>query len=758
MMYKEFCENGEICVYNEEKQLIFKVGNFLLHKDDGREIGLTYREGQGKLSFKEEGNLMALSMEGMLERKIPSFGYQPSLSDQNSVSVELQFAKEHPFLAIYQHKEWWLRPFFGKESGESPRKTQLLVRRCAEGKDEKSEEYEILLAVCGENCRADMEGIGYGIRITLSSNLCNQMRVEDLAVIYGRGREPYRLIEDAVDMALRLSGKRLELRRDKKYPEIFEKMGWCTWDSLGQQVNEKAIFEKMDEFKALGLPVPWVLIDDGWSQADMDQLQLSGLDADKEKFPRGLSHTIRILKEKYQVSYVGVWQGIKGYWHGIKEGSEAERILANDLLKYPNGEITMKPEPEKAFGFWNTWHSHLKKEGVDFIKVDSQSSYSLCSRGVGSYGQASAAIHTGLEASADLHFGGNLINCMGMAPEDVWNRQSAVLSRNSDDFFPRLKGSFQEHALQNCYNSVYHGCFYWEDWDMAWSEHDDAKQNLMLRMISGGPVYFSDGLGHTDTSMIWPMILEDGTVLRCEDVGRPTLDCLTEDVIQNRKPLKVYNRYGDTIYVAAFGIVDGQEGDSRNGQRDEKNDALSGRIQKSDFPELSAEEYWIYDWSKQTATLCGGGEDAKKVCGAGENDESYSFSVPSKDAALFHVIPKREKVQIIGILEKYMSGICAEQLYKLPCAQGGALSIHESCEGAFGIPESMPPDRRRDFQGNTEQEYFVSLKCGGTFGFLTQEQVKEVKYNGKEVSFERQGDFYRVNCQEGKGILQIKVS
>lgn len=721
----------EFWVSDEKEQLLFSVGEFILRDDDGQTMELTCRKaewpeiaaesekGRGKISFTKEENRFAVYMSGMLKKEIPSFGYQPSLADQKSVSVTLRFAQELPFLAIYQHKEWWLRPAFGKDCDEIPPGTQLLVRQ-------RKGEYEILLAVCGENCRADLEGTDGGVRITLSSNLVNQMQTEDLAFVYARGREPYQLVEEAAAMALRLSGKRLELRKYKKYPEIFEKTGWCTWDSLGQQVNEKAIFEKMDEFVRLGIPIPWVLIDDGWSLADMEELKLQGLDADPEKFPQGLAHTIQVLKEKYHVSYVGVWQGIKGYWNGIAEGSQAEQILKAYLLRYPNGEITMRPEPENAFGFWNTWHSHLKKAGVDFIKVDSQSSYSLCSRGVGSYAKASAAIHTGLEASADLNFGGSLINCMGMAPEDVWNRQSAALSRNSDDFFPRRKGSFQEHALQNCYNSVYHGCFYWEDWDMAWSKHEDGKQNLMLRMISGGPVYFSDGLGNTDPSMIWPMILEDGTILRCEDVGRPTLDCLTEDVVGQGKPLKVYNRYADTIYMTAFGIMGkDQETDGRSPQAEAENpmrQKMKGLIQKSDFPEKLPETFWVYDWGAQTAALCGACEEkeAQKTDGPKENSEVYEFSVEPGDAALFHIIPRKDEIQIIGILEKYMSRICVESILK------------------------------------AEREYFITLKCAGTFGFLTLEQVEKVRYNGKEAAFEQQGDLFRVDCRSGGGILQIK--
>lgn len=257
---------------------------------------------------------------------------------------------------------------------------------------------------------------------------------------------------------------------------------------------------------------------------------------------------------------------------------------------------------------------------------------------------------------------------------------------------------------------------------MAWSKHEDGKQNLMLRMISGGPVYFSDGLGNTDSSMIWPMILEDGTVLRCEDVGRPTLDCLTRDVVGEGKPLKVYNRYGDTIYTAAFSIQKAEEQESDKLSEISGKKGMTGRISREDFPLELPEEYWIYDWSEQTAVLCSGknlpaDHEVQGIAAVGE----YEFFMEPRDAALFHIIPVKDRLQVIGILEKYMSGICVERIWR------------------------------------EEQEYFVILKCEGTFGFLTKEQVREVRYGGRQIPVQRQGDLCRVNCQGGSGILQIKL-
>lgn len=580
-----------------------------------------------------------------------------------------------------------MRPAFGENLAELPPKSQLVI-------EEQGEGYLVLLAVCGEN-RVDLEGTKEGILVTLSSNVCNQTAVSDLALVYGQGQDPYGLTEEAVSYGLALTGKGLRLRRDKKFPEIFEKIGWCTWDSLGQSVSEKAVFEKMEEFKEKGIPIPWVLIDDGWSCAEREKQTLTGLDADPDKFPDGIKGTVRALKERFHVEWVGVWQAIKGYWNGVEEGTEAYREMRQYLMRYPNGELMMRPETEAAFGFWNRWHSYLKQAGVDFIKVDSQSSFSIACRGRYGYAEAARAIHTGLEASADLNFGGNLINCMGMAPEDIWNRQSAALSRNSDDYTPTVPGSFGEHVLQNCYNSVYHGCFYWGDWDMVWSRHEDVKPSMMIRALSGGPVYLSDGAGTTDPEEVWPVILKDGTILRCQDVARPTLDCLVDGGRRKNGLLKLYNQCKETVYAAAVSVGETKE-------------TLTGQLMASDFPFEIGETFWVYNWKRQEAQLCG-------------KNTVYDFTLAHRDAELFLLIPRKHKLEVVGMTDKYIAGAAAEW-------------YNEGSDCCVAV-----------------------LKCDGDFGFLTQSRVKAVTEENRPVSFIQKGDLYMVP-QVGAGhVLRIEL-
>ena len=55
----------------------------------------------------------------------------------------------------------------------------------------------------------------------------------------------------------------------------------------------------------------------------------------------------------------------------------------------------------------------------------------------------------------------------------------------------------------------------------------------MPLQISGGPVYVSDKPGQHDFSLLKRMVLADGSLLRCTQVGRPTLDTLFDDVMRD---------------------------------------------------------------------------------------------------------------------------------------------------------------------------------------------------------------------------------
>jgi raffinose synthase len=592
-------------------------------------------------------------------------------------------------MANYQHKDWWTRPYFQTDIRTLPVRTLSLLWRT-------SQSYFHMLPVCDKRFRTDLGGGKIGMTIRISAYQGGFDRCDTLAFVLGRGSDPYRLAGDNVRLALEASDSVAKPRTDKKYPEILDYLGWCSWDAFYQQVDAEGLLNKASEFEQLNIPVRWVMIDDGWSE--VKDKRLRSYDAVRDKFPAGLAPVIREMKQRFGVRWVGVWHTIAGYWGGVDpEGELFDRNRSH--LYHTHGDAWVPaPEAAAAFGFWNDWHANLKRQGVDFVKVDSQSAIANFFKDQVPIGEAAQAAHTALEASVGLHFNGCVINCMGMASENIWLRPASSVSRNSDDFVPQEKDGFKEHALQNAYNSFFHGHFYWGDWDMYWTDNHDDRQNMVLRAVSGGPVYFSDKLGATKAEHIWPLVYRDGKIIRCDQPAQPTEDCLTVDPRTTPIPLKLWNRLGEHGVIAAFHI---HEGDG----------VVEGSFGPSDIAGLEGATFWVYDHFKQQLFRMNA-------------EERMPLRLQETDAEMYMIVPERSDVTPIGLVDKLVS------------------------------PDAVVACR----QDNNKT--VVRLKEGGRFAFAANREPTSVTVNGEMaewVADSNQPELYVVNCQRIETETTIEI-
>lgn len=459
-------------------------------------------------------------------------------------------------LCLYQHKEWWMRPTWVSCFADVPERTQMLVwktRRTYKG--QVREQWHVLLAVSDRECRADIHGVegrAGEVAVDVSTNQVGHTAVEGLILLHVQGDDPYVLVERCAHHAARVN--HIAMREERPFPQALRGFGWCTWDALGQEVSEAGIIAKMEEFKRLHVPVSWVLIDDGWSQTEDNRLQ--GFGVDWIQFPEGLDHTVNILKQQYGVEHVGVWQAFQGYWEGVDPASEdwadpestnpVFEVLSGVILRsfeqLSNGMLIPSPRHNAGYMFWHPWDCWLAEDGIDFVKVDSQSTISVLTRGMESFG-ALRDRHAVLDQVAAEVFDSALINCMGMAPENYWSRPTSPITRTSDDFFPRIPESLPEHAIENAYCSLLMGCLYHCDWDMFWTKHPNARVHAWLRWFSGGPVYCSDALGETDPETLKPFFDEDGVLTHPDGVGMPVIGSLLSDPVHSTVPLGVRNTF-----------------------------------------------------------------------------------------------------------------------------------------------------------------------------------------------------------------------
>ena len=81
-------------------------------------------------------------------------------------------------------------------------------------------------------------------------------------------------------------------------------MGWNSWNTFGENINEKMIFETADVMAESGLRdkgYEYLVIDDCWSLRERDEN--GRLVPDPEKFPHGMNCRLRSF-QRAEIRYV----------------------------------------------------------------------------------------------------------------------------------------------------------------------------------------------------------------------------------------------------------------------------------------------------------------------------------------------------------------------------------------------------------------------------------------------------------------------
>ncbi len=289
-----------------------------------------------------------------------------------------------------------------------------------------------------------------------------------------------------------------------------------------------------------------------------------------------LSTVVSSIKKEYGVEYVYAWHAMHGFWGGLGvDDPEMTKYNAKLLMPVPTPSIlevdpaiswvqpvvsgvSLPLDPVKS-SLHHDMHEYLASCGVDGVKVDVQGTIGLAggSANGGPGGPAlAAAYHASLETSVAKHFPGNhLINCMCHSTEDLYNFTESNLCRVSDDFYPRRPASHTSHIANCSYNTLFMGEIVIPDYDMFHSKHPAAFLHATARAISGGPIYVSDKPNHHDFDLLKRLVFKDGSVLRCMLPGRPTVDCLFENVSHNNSTaLKIWNVNEVNGVVGVFNV------------------------------------------------------------------------------------------------------------------------------------------------------------------------------------------------------------
>ena len=534
------------------------------------------------------------------------------------------FGNQEGMMSLYLHKTWWTRPDFTKDINQIPAKTQAIAM--TDGAN-----HTFLLPVCTDEFKSEFNKN----TLRLFAGCDGYCKISGLVLSVGCADSPF----DANKIAFESAELPIKKRSEKSLPEHFKYLGWCTWDAFYHSVSDEKMTEKLREFKEKDIPVKWLIIDDGWAQTTGVEKEcdwkLKSFTEDKEKFPEGLKGFVEKAKNEYGFKAIGAWHSFMGYWLGIEPGSEVFEDQKDNLKRTHSGLYFPDWETDKSYNFWSKWHSYLKAQGIDFLKIDTQASLGAYMDGNFSKTKATKNMHNGLEKSVKENFNSNIINCMGLTQENALSREATPITRSSDDFFPNGENGFGEHAMQNAYNCLYHGNLYFCDWDMWWTMHDSAVNSGVLRAISGGPVYVSDEAGKTDKNLLLPLYENEGKLLMCDYAALPTKDCLYKDCTKENAPLKIFNHVGDVGVLALFNI-----------NAEEK--PVTGTTSLADISGIADGEYIAY------------GYFSKKFYKVNK-DTKIEINLEKEACEIFNFYPVKDGKVLLGDLTKYISGASSDK-------------------------------------------------------------------------------------------------
>lgn len=474
------------------------------------------------------------------------------------------------FVCSFREEPYFMSAKTGEKISEIPIETQWL------GVLHQDNTYSVYFSIVDGQFRTSLFGDDNGIGVIALSGDSNVKGNEFYALYKISGDDFYTLVDNAAKSICEKFQQASHIA-DKKVPAFVNKFGWCTWDSFYEKVSAKDVVDGVKNFKEEGFVPKFLILDDGWQTTNNDfetrgEWRLKSFKAN-DKFNNNLSEVISEVKKNFGVEEFFVWHAVMGYWGGVDASSEEMKKYAPRLSVGCHTDELKIADPkrweiehfeygivdeDKVFDFYNDYHSYLKGEGVDGVKIDVQAAIEAHCEKFGGRVKLVKKFRNALEESVVKNFDGEMINCMSCSNDIIYNTKKTTVMRSSCDFFPEVEESHAKHIFLNAINSIWMSRFVICDWDMFQTKHEYGNFHAAARALSGGPVYVSDRVGVHNFDVIRSLVDDDGNVLRAKNTALPTMDCIFGNPLDNKLPYKIFNenQFSSVVGVFSFDKVE----------------------------------------------------------------------------------------------------------------------------------------------------------------------------------------------------------
>lgn len=124
--------------------------------------------------------------------------------------------------------------------------------------------YPFLKALSGKNSLSWFQVNKESLNLYLSTLGTDCLPQEAPLLLSGYGKTVYEALQQAYSHLINdTKVSSLKQRKDKEFFDAFNYLGWCTWEHYHYDIDESKILKDLNTIESSGLPIRYVLIDDG---------------------------------------------------------------------------------------------------------------------------------------------------------------------------------------------------------------------------------------------------------------------------------------------------------------------------------------------------------------------------------------------------------------------------------------------------------------------------------------------------------------
>lgn len=437
-------------------------------------------------------------------------------------------------LASSQYAFLW--PAFWEKAQDIPQKSLFLLWEHQPGV------FAALISLMGQDSYVEIQGVGKSLFAHIQTENISVLEQKIPLAICGYDTNPYLLIDRLIRHARGIIPS-FTLRHEKPIPKWSKYLGWTSWYAFQKDVNQKKLLQTVMSFEEKNIPLGYMILDEGWQSVD-EKNKLLDLESNRN-FILGLKPIIKEAKKRLPLKAFGIWHPLQGYWNGIA----ANTSYGKKYHLLPTGF----PHPQDFERFINDLHKALKREGVDFVKVDNESNTRHFFSQDIPYVANIKTIFSKLEDSVEKYLGKGIIHSMSHENALLFCMNKSPFLRSSNPIFPKVSRNADEHIIQNAYNSLWLSQIAYPDWDTFQTHMKRSMWHAAARALSGGPIYIADKPDQINKDLINMLILPDGKLPHLNQCAVPTRTSLFNPP-QKHPPLKIWNRSLEMGLVGVFNV------------------------------------------------------------------------------------------------------------------------------------------------------------------------------------------------------------